>query len=138
MNPTKTSLGLNLGTLIALFVALVVGGFISASMYDIAQRVEIQNKANGNAVNQTLANITIVSKVLNFTASELLRLSNDIRQGANIQLSEHGMHTDAELGNLNGNLTKLILSLNVSNTKQRADIQNTVNSIKEILINATR
>jgi hypothetical protein len=121
----------------SLLIAIILGGFISANMYDIAQRVERQNKATGDTVNQTLANITTVSKVLNFTASELLALSEDIRQGSNIQLSEHGMHTDAELGDLNGNLTKLILSLNTTNTKQRADIQYTVDTIKALLINAT-
>jgi hypothetical protein len=131
------SLGLNIGTLAGLLIAIVLGGFISASMYDVVQRVEIQNKANGNAVNQTLANITIVSKVLNFTANQLLALTNDIRQGTNIQISQHGMHTDAELGNLNGNLTKLILGFNTTNAKQRADIQYTLDTIKEILINAT-
>jgi hypothetical protein len=132
------SLGLNIGTLAGLLVAIILGGFISASMYDIVQRVEIQNRANGDAVNQTVGKITTVSKILNFTATELLRLSNDIRQGTNIQISEHGVHVDRELGDLNGNLTKLILSVNDTNAKQRADIQYTLDTIKEILINATR
>jgi hypothetical protein len=133
MSTSKTNFGLNVTTLVALLIALIAGSAITLDMYNIVKRIDIQNKANGNAVNQTLANITIVSKVLNFTASELLTL----RQGTNVQLSEHGMHTDAELGDLNGNLTKLILSLNTTNAQQRANIQYTVDTIKALLINAT-
>jgi hypothetical protein len=135
MNP---NLSLNVGTLVALIIALVAGGFLAGDIYDRVKAIEHQSIQNGQINNQTLANITTVSTVLNFTATQLLTLANDIRQGTNIQISEHGIHVDRELGDLNGNLTKLILSVNDTNAKQRADIQYTLDTIKEILINATR
>lgn len=45
---------------------------------------------------------------LNSALGNVTDLANDIREGTNIQLSQHTVHTDKELGDINGNLTRLI------------------------------
>jgi hypothetical protein len=54
---SKTNLALNLGTMTALLIAITVGGFIVANVYDITKRVEHQSIVTGDAVNQTLSQI---------------------------------------------------------------------------------
>jgi ABC-type Na+ efflux pump permease subunit len=53
----KTNMALNLGTMTSLIIAITVGGFIVANVYDITKRVEQQSIANGDAVNQTISQI---------------------------------------------------------------------------------
>ena len=52
-----SSLILNIGTLASLLIALLVGGLISADLYSIVHEIKEQSKANGIAVNQTIAQI---------------------------------------------------------------------------------
>ena len=57
MTSKDTNLILNAGTLGALLIALIVGGFISADLYNIVHDLADQSKANGVAINKTLSGI---------------------------------------------------------------------------------
>ena len=57
MISNDTNLILNAGTLGALLIALIVGGFISADLYNIVHDLADQSKANGVAINKTLSGL---------------------------------------------------------------------------------
>jgi hypothetical protein len=64
---------------VAVIIGLIASALVTADLYETVHRAERQSIANGVSANQTLANITTVSTVLNHTASELLGLIQDIR-----------------------------------------------------------
>ena len=51
------NLALNASTLAALLIALVVGGFVAADLYNTVQQIKQQSESNGMAVNQTISQI---------------------------------------------------------------------------------
>jgi len=73
-NHNPTNLILNAGTLGALLIALVVGGFVAADLYNIVQEIKVQNKANGNTVNQTLSQILDLQKTNNIRGNNSIML----------------------------------------------------------------
>jgi hypothetical protein len=74
MTNSKTSVGLNVGTLAALLVALVAGIFIAGDMYGIVKKIDLQNKANGDAVNQTLSQLLTLQEANNMRGNDSLIL----------------------------------------------------------------
>lgn len=56
-NKAKTNIGLNLGTLVALLIAIVIGGLVTTDVYQISKRVEEQSIQNGMDVNRTLSQL---------------------------------------------------------------------------------
>ena len=73
-----TNLILNIGTLGALIMALVLGGIIASDMYSIVQDIEYQNKANGDAVNQTFSQLLDVQKANNIRGNNSILLFKNL------------------------------------------------------------
>jgi hypothetical protein len=100
----NTPLTLNIGTLVALLVALITGGLIAVDMYSIAQRTERQSDANGDAVNQTL--------------NQLLKLQqdNNMRGNDSLILFKTLLETQLEQGNKSlANQAEIFKALNITN-----------------------
>src|ERR1051326_8984769 len=57
MTSNGPNLALNASTLAALLIALVVGGFVAADLYNTVQQIKQQSESNGMAVNQTISQI---------------------------------------------------------------------------------
>jgi hypothetical protein len=99
----NTPVSLNIGTLVALLIALFAGIFIATDMYGIVKKVETQNKANGDAVNQTL--------------NELLELqkNNNERGNNTVILFKALIETQVEQGNKSlENQEKIFKALNIT------------------------
>lgn len=80
-NKTKTNIALNIGTLVALLIALIVGSLIATDMYSIVKKLEIQNKANGDAVNQTLNQLVELQHTNNMRGNDSLILFRAVLEG---------------------------------------------------------
>ena len=74
-NPTN--LILNAGTLGALLIALIVGGFVATDIYDIVHRLETQSKANGDAINTTITKLSNTYNLIIENQKIIIDLAND-------------------------------------------------------------
>jgi hypothetical protein len=125
-NAVKTSFGLNLTTLIALVIALIAGSAIAADMYGIVKRIDMQNKANGDAVNQTISQILETQEKANTRGNlTILYFEKIFKQ----QLYNEDV--------LIGNLTDHRLISNQTRDNQTAQHQQLIDLLKQIL-NQTR
>jgi len=59
-------------------MALVLGGIIASDMYSIVQDIEYQNKANGDAVNQTFSQLLDVQKANNIRGNNSILLFKNL------------------------------------------------------------
>jgi hypothetical protein len=99
----KTNISLNIGTLVALIIALVAGGIIATDMYSIVKKIGIQSEANGNAVNMTLNRL------------ETLQQENNIRGNDTVVLFKTLIETILEQGNQSLiNQEKMFKALNIT------------------------
>jgi len=83
---SKTNLGLNIGTMVSLIIAITVGGFIVANVYDITKNVERQSITNGLQTNKTLNQLVELQQVSNIRGNDSLilfktLLENQFKQG---------------------------------------------------------
>jgi len=74
-NPTN--LILNAGTLGALLIALIVGGFVATDIYDIVHRLETQSQANGDAINTTITKLSNTYNLIIENQKIIIDLAND-------------------------------------------------------------
>jgi anaerobic ribonucleoside-triphosphate reductase len=127
MHRIQTSKYFNLFT-----VLLIVGvAGITITLAVRAQLLESQNQQENEQVqrqafeerllthiNRTITHLindldrrAVIQNDYRNTTLELQNLLSNVTYGLNVQVSQHGIHTDAGLGSLNGNLTKLIKSI---------------------------
>jgi hypothetical protein len=112
----KANIGLNVGTLVALLIALVGGIFIATDMYGIVKKVETQSKANGDAVNQTLHQLLNVQEDNNVRGNTTLFLIQTLLQ--KMDNNSNATFANQELffkPYLNDSFNKIYRALNITN-----------------------
>jgi len=100
---------LNASTLLALIIALVVGGLIAADLYDLVHKLATQSKTNGIAINETLHTISNSTKFtlhdLGKTYDTIIDNQQHIIDLTNLQINITNFQNAHTAENLN--LTKL-------------------------------
>jgi len=122
----KTNLGLNVSTLVALMIALVVGSVIAADLYNIVNEIKIQNKANGDGVNKTVSQLIAIQEKSNARGNSTIDYFRQLFQ--QVIYSEHII-----IGNLSDH--RKIANITRDHDQERFD--ELANLLKQI-INQTR
>jgi hypothetical protein len=82
------------------------------------------------------------TRKIDILLNETRGIINDLLYVITVQLSNHTIHSDATLGDVNGNFTKLIKDFNTTNELERAkavaNIIKPLQEIKALLVNGSR